>query len=339
MNTHSKSLLKKILLFIGVPVAVTYCIVAVITLNTVNNSVTDLRTAELEAASKAASNEIEGRFSTYLEISKQMAANNQFQTLFLNTMPGTDITLAAGFAEAKKTMASIQETDPDNIMAAWIVDIDTSKLAQSDGYLSGAHWDVTKRPWYASMVEKQGAIMTEPYEDTSTKLTVVSVVAPVYKPGTNELIGATGIDFNIDSIYSMLQEYKLGETGYYILASGEGQLIYHPNDSFKNINIAEADMSDNVKSAMLDQTEGLLEFNNEGQESHGYVLTIGDTGWMVATGMPNNEFQDTYNNARTILFIIFSLAVLIIAALIVMISRRILAPIKKLEMYQWMCPV
>lgn len=329
-NTHS--LLKKILLFIGIPVVITYCIVAVITLNTVNHSVTDLATSELEANSKAASNEIAGSFSTFLEISKQMAANNQFQTVFLNTTPGTDITLAPGFAEAKNTLERIKETDPDNIMAAWIVDIDTSKLAQSDGYLSGADWDVTKRPWYTAMVEKQGAIMTEPYEDTSTKLTVVSVVAPVYKPGTTEMIGATGIDFNIDSIYSMLQELKLGDTGYYILASGEGQLIYHPNESYKNINVAEADMSDNVKNAILDATVGLLEFTNEGQESHGYVSTIGDTGWVVATGMPNEEFQSTFNTVKTTLFIIFALAVLIIVGLIVLISRRIVAPIKKLAM-------
>lgn len=65
-----------------------------------------------------------------------MAANNQFQTLFMNTIPGIDITAAAGFAEAKQTLIGIKETNPDNIMAAWIVDIDTSKLARSDGYLS-----------------------------------------------------------------------------------------------------------------------------------------------------------------------------------------------------------
>ena len=330
MRTNKKSLVAKILLFIGVPIVITYCAVAVITLNRVEQSVTTLAEKELAASSKAASDEIGSSFVSYMEIAKQMSANAEFERVFTETVPGTDITLSPGWAEAKQTLINIQKTDPDNIMSVWVVDMDTSKLAQGDGYLSGPDWDATKRPWYAAIVEKQGVILTDPYEDTATKLTVVSAIAPVFKPGTSEIIGATGIDFSLDSIYKMIQEYKLGETGYYILASDAGQVIYHPNEGFKNMSLSETDMSDNIKDALLNNSVGGIEFTNEGTQSHGYVSEVGDTGWVVATGMPDREFGAAFHSVRTTIFIIFVLALLIIGGVIVVISRRIVAPLKRL---------
>ncbi len=115
---------------------VAYCIVAVVSLYTVNQSVSKLTANELAAQSQAASNEIGGIFETYQETALQMSANTQFEALFLNTIPGVDITTVSGFPEAKNTMINVQKSNADNILAAWVADVDASKLAQSDGYLS-----------------------------------------------------------------------------------------------------------------------------------------------------------------------------------------------------------
>lgn len=159
---------------------------------------------------------------------------------------------------------------------------------------------------------------------------VYCAVAPVFKPGTNEIIGATGIDFSLDKVYKMIEEYKLGETGYYILVSGEGQIIYHPDTEYKNINIADADMSDNIKNAMLDDTVGSIAFTNKGENSQGYVSAVGETGWVVATGIPDKEFKGTFQSVKATILIIFALALLIICGFIIIISKKIVSPLKKL---------
>ncbi len=330
MQKNKNGLLMKILLFIGLPVAITYCVVAVISLYTVNQSVTKLAASDLNAKSQAASNQIGGIFSDYQEIAKQMAANVEFQALFLKTTPGIDITTVSGYTEVVNTMINVQKTNPDNILAAWMVDVDTSKLAQSDGFVSNSEWQVTKRPWYTQMVEANGVVVTDPYEDTATDFTVVSVVSPVYRPGTNEIIGATGIDFKLDNINAMMKNYQLGENGFYTLISKNGQVIYHPNEDYKNINVADTDFSENMKKALEEKSVGNITYSSNGVKNHGYVSTVGDIGWIVATGLPNEEFTGTYNTVQASMLGIFFAALLIVILLIVLTSRKIVLPIKRL---------
>ena len=77
----------------------------------------------------------------------------------------------------------------------------------------------------------------------------------------------------------------MGETGYFILASADGTLIYHPNEEYKNLNVADADLSDNLKEAILAATEGNLEYTSDGIMSYGYLSPVGNTGWVVALAL------------------------------------------------------
>lgn len=322
----------KILFTIGVPVAITYCIVAAVSLYTVNQSVSTLATSQLIAESQAASNEIGGIFDTYKETVTQMAANSQLEPLFLNTPAEGDLTQTEGYDEAIKTLINVQGTNADNILAAWIVDIDSSKLAQSDGYVSGPDWQATKRPWFVQMAAANGPIISDPYEDTATNFIVVSAAAPIFKSGTKEIIGAAGIDFKLDSISGMMQGYKLGKDGFFMLASRNGQLIYHPKDEYKNIYVADADLSQNMKDAIIDKAEGNINYTNDGSKIQGYVSSVSDIDWVVVTGLPESEFLSAYHKVQATMIIIFLLALLVIIGLIILTSRKIVKPIKRLAL-------
>ncbi len=325
----SKSLLKKILISIGIPVAVTYCIAAIITLNIVSQTVTRLTVSELEAKSQAASYEVEGFFKKYLEVANQMATNTQFEELFLNTAPGTVITSAPGFPQVKRALDNVKMTDPENIVVSWIADIDSSQFTQSDGYVSASDYDITVRSWYQELVAKQAVFITEPYEDAVTKNIIVSVVAPVYKTGTKELIGATCIDVSIDAIHAMLDENKFGKSGFFILATDKGQIFYHPNEAYRNLNVSETDMSQNIKDAVTNKTRGGIIYKTDGQESYGYLTMVGNTGWIIASGLSEKEFSSPYTAVQATILIVFGLALAAIVFLIFFFTRRIVKPLKE----------
>ncbi|MEL7657647.1 MAG: cache domain-containing protein, partial [Bacillota bacterium] len=325
-----RGLLTKIMVFIGIPVVIIYGISSFITLNMVNQSITDLTVKQLNSDSVSAANEIAGKFNAYLEISKQIAVNSQFEDLIINSQPGTPVTTTPGFPNSEKTLMGVKQSDPDNIMEAWIADVKTNQLALSKGYFEKDGYVVKERTWYKQMVEVGGPTMSAPYLDALSGKIVVTAVAPIYKSGTNEIIGAAGLDFSLDNVYKMISEYKLGNEGFYILTSNDGQIIYHPNQEYLNTNIADAKMSDNIKNAILKLQEGSIEYTNDGVESHGYVAAVGDTGWTVTTGLPEKEFASTFNAVRTISLIIILLVMIIITTLIVVISRRIVKPIKEL---------
>ncbi len=330
MKTKRNGLLFKILLFIGLPIAIACIVVAIVLLQTMNQSVTKLTSNELDARSQAAANEIAGIFQDYKEISRQMAANTQFQNLFLSAVPGTDMTTLAGYADVVNTLVNVQQSNADTIMTAWMADVDTSKLSQSDGYLSNPDWQVTKRPWFIQMAAENGIIVSDPYEDTATDFIIVSVVAPVYRPGTQEIIGATGIDFKLDKISEMVAAYQLGNTGFYMLVSSNGQFIYHPNPDYINVSVNETDMSETIRTAINGKTEGEVRYTLDGEDTWGYVTTIGDIGWIIATGLPDSEFGATYHKVQTILLTIFVIAMLVIVLFVTIVAKKITNPIKKL---------
>ncbi|MEM5771011.1 MAG: methyl-accepting chemotaxis protein, partial [Bacillota bacterium] len=191
-------------------------------------------------------------------------------------------------------------------------------------------WVVKERPWYKQMVAENRIIMTEPYEDSVTKSQVVSVICPVYKKGSSEIVGATGVDFSLDKLGEMIQSYTLGDTGYYIFMAPTGKIIYHPVAENTNLSITETDMSDSIKNAALSKTEGSLVYTSHGVQSHGYLALVGDTGWMIATGLPNAEFNRDFFTVRATMLIIFGIAIAVIILILLVLSRQIVVPIKAL---------
>ncbi len=328
---RKKSLQTKLLIFIGIPVATIFCIAAFMVLINVKQSVSQLTTGELTDKSQVASYQISAYFSKYIEIAKQMAANSQFEDTFIKTVPGTKITAADGFAQVKRTLDGVKLTDPDNIVVSWVADIDSSQLTQSDGYTSASDWVVTERPWYKELMEKQRIFITEPYQDTQTKAWIVSVVAPVYRTGTKNLLGVTAIDFDLAALNKMVQGYKLGKTGFYMLATENGTIIHHPDPACNNKNVSETGMSANIISAVTKKTAGLITYTAMGKTNYGYLSAVGDTGWTITTGIPEQEFNATYNTMRNTVLVIFVFAILLLLLLIILISRSIINPLKKLN--------
>lgn len=327
---HTKGLMAKILRQIGIPVAIIFCAASVIVLITVHSSVSQITASDLTAKSLAVSNQIEVYFTKYLEISNQLAANPNVEKVLLETSKGMSIKTAPTFPEIEKLLNNVHNTDTKSIQVSWIADFDSSQFVQSDGALSDSTYDITTRDWYKDLQSKQKPLLTEPYVDTVSKKTILSVVAPVYKTGTKEMIGAACIDISIDQITKMIEENKLGKTGFYVLATDKGSILYHPNQKYIFKPVTKTKMSDNVIAALTDKKQGKMTYTSDGTKAEGYVSKVGDTGWVLATGLPEKEFSSTYNKVQATMIFIFVLALLVVAGLIIFISRRITKPIKKL---------
>lgn len=88
------SLLTRILIYIGIPILIIYCISSAITLYGVNKSITGVTKKQLISESEAAANEVAGVFTKYMEITKQMSVNSQFEDTLLELQPGMAATAA-----------------------------------------------------------------------------------------------------------------------------------------------------------------------------------------------------------------------------------------------------
>ena len=323
-----RSLRAKILLFIGVPIAAAYLITAIISLNSVQHSVSNLTTENLSAKSQSAAHQINTFFSEYISLASQLSKNVHLQNIILESNKSKRMDAHPDCAKVMQYLKNIHK-DKESLLAIFFTAADAEQLLDSTG-VNNTSYATTQRPWFIQMQAANGLVLTEPYEDVTTGQQVVTIAAPVYRQGAQEIAGAVALDLTLSELSKGISSYTLGQTGYFLLATKEGKLIYHPDADYINTNIADTDMSDNIKEAVLSQTTGDIIYTLHGEKSHGYVSQIGDTGWVVATGLPDREYAQSYANVRTTMLLIFGSAALLLFFIILLVAGGISKPLRLL---------
>ena len=324
------TLFAKILLFVGIPVILSYVIVGILVVNRVGDTVTNLTSNELAAESQSAANDIEGFFTKHYEIANQIALISQMEQMLLEVGPGMRLGQHESYAAINRTMEAAQLANSDSVLSIWVGDIDSSQFAQMDGAVSPDGWAMSERAWFPNFISAKKTTMTEPYEDTVSKQQIVTVMAPIFSSQNGEIIGMASVDFSLAGLEKMLSAHTLRDTGYYILTTGSGLIIYHPVSENIGKMITDIDVSKELQDAIANKAVGSLEYTSHGLESHGYLTAVGDTGFMVATGLPNDEFNGAYREISFGMMIIFAVAAVILVLILLVLSRQIAAPIRSL---------
>lgn len=328
-NERRKSLRSKIILFVGIPVMLSYLIVGSVILMLVRNNISQLTNQQLASDSIAASRQIENFFQQYMSLPGEFSKNVAIQKMMSSTGKGQSMEQYPEFQNLNATMKNMVGND-DNILALWLADVDAMQYVDSKDSVEN-DYPASERPWFIEMKQRGGMTMTDPYEDLTAKKHVVSIVTPVFRENTSEIIGAVGLDLILDNLSENMQSYKLGKTGFYVLISSGGQMIYHPDKENLGKELADVAFSQNFKNAVLAKTEGLLDYTSASTHSYGYLSSVGDTGWMVATGLPDAEFFENFNQLVWIWGIVMLVSMMLVLLMILFISSRLVAPIKLLE--------
>lgn len=308
-------------------------IVATVILLITRAAVSEIRTAELTAESRQVSNQISEYFTKYMETTRQLGANNELQNLFLSVKEGNKIAEAELFDTVIKTMTNVRHTDEENILVCWIADVDSSQCVEDaeSGYISEiGDWDITTRSWYSQVVEAGTTIVTEPYENSSTGQMVASVISPVFD-NSNELAGVAAVDVSVDTLSVMMSEHRLGSSGFFMLLTSTGNIMYAPEEALVNTSVADSGMDQKVLDAFSEQAEQELTYQWNGTKHFGCLSAIGDTGWYVLSGMPNQEYSQAIYRIFAVVGFFFLAAVIILAVLINWIATGMVKPLKKLE--------
>lgn len=235
------------------------------------------------------------------------------------TGPGANITESERYATVFNSMKKTVAADSDNIQAVWVGDIDANVLTQSDGYTSGSDFEITERAWYKA-VEEEKTILTDAYVDASTGNVILSAATPVYDQSGQNIIGVAGVDVALDHIDELLPAYKIGNNGFVILVTSEGNVIYHPNTDNQQKSLSEL----NVDKTLIQTVEGgkdtSVHYSADGKSKYGYVGRIGSTDYLTISCLPASEYF-----ASLIRCIIIVLLLVIAGIVVIIITIRHLA--------------
>lgn len=292
-------------------------------------SITSKKT-QLIQESRAAANQLTGFLQQYTKSVEQLAVNPQIRDVMRQTTAADDIRKTPQMDVVMDNLVKIANTDTENLMAVWISDLDASVLTQSDGFTSEEGWDITGRGWY-SCIETKKTILTEPYVDSSTGKMIVSAAAPVIDDADQTVLGAVGMDISLDHMTTVMSEYKIGQNGHIQLLSVNGTYLYHPQSDMIQKNIADVDISQNVRDAIASGKDTFLKYKAAGVTKYGSLYFAGDTGYLILSNLPSSEYFAVLVYMVIALTILFAAGIVLIAVRIRKSAASLTKPILELN--------
>lgn len=326
-----KSIKKKLLVRTITPTVVGLLIAAVLISIIAGSQIQSLQNQNIKNSSLNAAYQISEYFTKYMEVSRQLGANQELADMFAETEPGEPIDQVQQYASVMSTMTNMHNTDADNILVCWAADLDSSQCIEDSGYVSViGEWDITSRSWYDQVLAEGATILTEPYENSSTGEMVASIVTPVFDD-SGAVSGVAALDLSLDAVTEMMDAQKLGDTGFLLLMTGAGTVMYANDSSLLQTSIQDASISESVKTGFSSGQYGSYTYRFAGSKNHGYMQLAGDSKWVVLSGMPSLEYNSDLYKVIGSAVALFAIIIAIMCVLISQIAMGIVRPIHQLH--------
>lgn len=285
-------------------------------------------TKEVKAKLNYEASNIASELNTFFEkngsVVRQMATNPDFVPFVKDIKTKEEKFLHPDFRKVAGQMKAIEETDP-NISIAWLGIVESSDLLLSDtSYQTKPEFEITKRPWFIQMAEADGLIYTPPYVDAITGDLVITIAYPL-KEG-DEIVGNTATDLTIAEVSNYLSSFKVGESGYCILISADGTVVYHPDpERILNDNLPqmEGDLGA-IGQKMVAGEAGLSEYTFEGKNKFFAYAPIKSNGWSVGVMIDESETTQQVREFLMLIIVMFIISTLVLVVFIALFTRSAL---------------
>ncbi len=187
--------------------------------------------------------------------------------------------------------------------------------------------DLRNRPYIIKGRETQSTVTSDILNARSDGTMIVNTVSPIYNE-RREMIALAGVAVKAEEFVNFIKDYKVGETGYFVIIDSNGFVLSHRN--LEKI------------GQMVDNTEydpGNINFDEENfavSETRTVLRTykkMNSNNWILMTELPKRELSE--KSLSLLYTIILYGGILILAAIFISVffSKRISKPITLITNY------
>lgn len=285
----------------------------------------------LQTKTQAIVSEFDALFKEKGALVKQMSTNTLFKQYIETTASAADAASSTYAAEAQATLAEIVKAEP-SFADAWVAGLDGKGFwIQNDGVVSAPDFDIQSRPYYKPVTGADGLYFSDPYIDVAAGDVLMGIFYPI-KDANNNMIGFAAADIAFKDIPAIMESYSLGSTGYSMLLSKSGEILYHPDQEKvlkENILDSTGDMGE-IGKKMLAGEHGIQLMNDNGERRYIGYATSKDTGWSVGLTITEKEVLGELKTFTWITLGGFAAATLLLVIICYITLRRLLRSIPQL---------
>nr|WP_236337108.1 methyl-accepting chemotaxis protein [Paenibacillus auburnensis] len=282
----------------------------------------------LQTKTQALVSQFDALFKEKGSLVRQMSTNNIFKQYLETTESPEMAKTSPHAAEVTKTLAAIVKEEPA-FADAWVAGT-TGKgyYILNDGSVSEATFNIQERPYYKPAVSADGLYYSDPYNDIITGDLLMGIFYPV-KDDNNAIIGLVVVDIAFKDIPTIMKSYSLGSTGYSILVTKTGDIMYHPDPSKilkEKINESPGDLG-SIGKKMLAGESGVELIEDNGESRYIGYATSKDTGWSVGLTISEHEVLSELENFTWLTIGGFTAAAILLVLFSYITLRYLLRPI------------
>ncbi len=301
----------KMMLGIGVPLVITFIVMAAIIYSMASSALSEKTQTGLEEMASHYASDIDGI------VRSDMATMDAVTVGWEGSMPEGDA--------LHEQLVSLVKAD-NGLTSYFIGRPDKSSVGDTP---LPADFDPTTRGWYKDAIAHDGVRISEAYK-TANGNTAVSLSQAVKKNG--QVIAVAGADISLDEIKKDLESAKVGETGAIFLLGPKGEYIYHQKFTIDD-KLTEMDGGKYKDLAGQLMAGKLVAFEAEfqGTEKFFAAAPVGSTGWTVVVADPKEDAFAAVSRMSTIITIICILAIIILSVIVYVMLTKVITPITMLS--------
>ncbi|WP_206105774.1 methyl-accepting chemotaxis protein [Paenibacillus amylolyticus] len=331
MGARTSSMANTLSIVLLVIIVVVFAVLGTFMFASTRNILVKQQESMLQTKTQAIVSEFDALFKEKGALVKQMSTNTLFQQYIETTASAADAASSTYAAETQATLAAIVKAEP-SFADAWIAGLDGKGFwIQNDGVVSAPDFDIQSRPYYKPVTAADGLYFSDPYIDIAAGDVLMGIFYPI-KDDNNNTIGFAAADIAFKDIPAIMESYSLGSTGYSMLLSKSGEILYHPDQEKvlkENILDSTGDMG-NIGKKMLAGENGVQLMNDNGERRYIGYATSKDTGWSVGLTISEEEVLAELKTFTWITLGGFAAATLLLVIICYITLRRLLRSIPQL---------
>ena len=188
------------------------------------------------------------------------------------------------------------------------------------------------QPYYVTSKAKKAPTYSDPYLYTFGNQTVSMITAsyPMLDDNKN-VLGIATVDLYLDSIHEALSSVKIFNTGYIVVVSETGSILYCPDLSLVGEDAKAAGLMYEKPSGNEEVRISSVKSFINGKDSMAATvplnLDLADSAFYISVVAPKSEANAVYNRLILIMFVIFVIVGLVIMAVVRFVTGRIINPL------------
>lgn len=214
------------------------------------------------------------------------------------------------------------------------------KLIHED--LATDNYDYKNRSWYAEPKRLNTALWSDPYFDEGGgNVQMITYSTPIYLQGSKTFAGIATADIKLQWLNKIVDNIKVGKSGYGYIVSRNDIVIAHPDRSLNLKDLADV-VGDNIKpedwqkyldsKAVSDSVSLKVPCPYQGGYCRVAIESLANTGWKVIVVLPEQDHLSEINRLTWQISYIAVSGIIILLIVIIYTARRLTNPLANLAL-------